>query len=200
MDQHVSLELLGVPDTVRVHSHSQILCHGPSPGAHGKDGCNKHPRVVQGCRWWSAAPPVQALHPAHFPRPLSGETMTLSCWSREEMLLRPEPLHQYRAEVCCCWGRGRNVSPNQDSTQINAAEFDFHGGWGGAGDVLIDHCLWDTQTPPKPEARPSPSWAPICYWGGVRIVENWPHRCHWKLSVEQGPRPPSSPIPTLSPR
>lgn len=43
--------LMGSLDTRRVHSHSHILCHGPSPGTHEKRDWNNIPRVVQACRW-----------------------------------------------------------------------------------------------------------------------------------------------------
>ena len=50
-----SLELLGLPDTPGVNSHSHILCRRLPPRRHGQDGYSECPKVVQGCGWWPAA-------------------------------------------------------------------------------------------------------------------------------------------------
>lgn len=65
LGQQISLEFLGVSNTSRVHSHLQILCHGPSLGVRKETG-------TSASRWcWGAGSDLLPLQCRHNTLPTS---------------------------------------------------------------------------------------------------------------------------------
>lgn len=110
---YINLELLGTPEPKESHSHLQVLCHWPSPWAHGEDWCKKEDRNKcprwQGVQVGISWPCSVGMTPYPHPRPsYRGSSSIKLLELGKEMFLNPESCTNTYQKFATTWDRARN--------------------------------------------------------------------------------------------